>query len=158
MSLSHDTLKALHEAGIERTPESETVLGFKVTAYREPHPEHGTKYGHRYSEHWSTPNYNLPVERLFTEAQLRSLIAERDAMRGGWQPIETAPKDGEVLLYCAETGEQFVAFLGTNPEDGEQQWVFARSPNISFIVRDPTHWMPLPGAPALAATSEGSAP
>lgn len=65
-----------------------------------------------------------------------------------WQPIETAPKDGEVLLFVEETGEQFVAFLGTDPEDGDKQWVFARGKGISFIVRDPTYWMPLPSAPS----------
>lgn len=65
-----------------------------------------------------------------------------------WHPIETAPSNGEILLYCKETGEQFVAFLGTCIEDGERDWVFARSKDISFIVRDPTHWMPLPSPPS----------
>lgn len=64
-----------------------------------------------------------------------------------WYPIESAPESGDVLLYCEETGEQFVAFLGTAPIDGERQWVFARSPDVSFIVRDPTHWRPLPEPP-----------
>jgi hypothetical protein len=64
-----------------------------------------------------------------------------------WQPIETAPTRGDVLLYCAETGEQFVAFLGTSMEEGDQEWVFARGPDLAFIVRDPTHWQPLPEPP-----------
>lgn len=65
-----------------------------------------------------------------------------------WQPIATAPKSGEVMIYCAQTDEQFVAFWGTDPSDGDQQWVFARSPDVSFIVRDPTHWAPcLPPPP-----------
>lgn len=68
-----------------------------------------------------------------------------------WQPIETAPKDREVLLYCAETDEQFVAFWGTDPEDGDTQWVFARSPAVSFIVRSPTHWREKPAAPECSA-------
>lgn len=74
--------------------------------------------------------------------------ARADERASKWQPIETAPKRGEVLIFCEETSEMFVAFWGTDPEDGDQQWVFARSPQVSFIVRDPTHWMPLPGAPA----------
>lgn len=60
-----------------RTAALEVIEGFEVAAYREPHPEHGTKYGHRYSEHWSTPNWKHPdvrVERLFTEAQLRAAL------------------------------------------------------------------------------------
>lgn len=66
----------------------------------------------------------------------------------GWMPIETAPKRGEVLIYAEETGEQFVAFWGTSIEDGETAWCFARGSGVSFIVRDPTHWMPLPTPPA----------
>lgn len=66
-----------------------------------------------------------------------------------WQPIATAPKRGDVMLYCEETGEQFVAFWGTDPSDGEQQWVFARSREVSFIVRDPTHWAPCLPSPAM---------
>lgn len=60
----------------------ETVCGFKVVAYRETHPEHGDKYGHSYSEHWSTPNSRNPdvkVERLFTETQLRQALAHAQA-------------------------------------------------------------------------------
>lgn len=70
-----------------------------------------------------------------------------------WQTIKSAPKDREVLLFCAETGEQFVAFWGTDPEDGDQQWVFARSPSVSFIVRSPTHWCDLPTRPAKGASA-----
>ncbi len=70
-----------------------------------------------------------------------------------WRPIETAPKDREILLFVAETGEQFAAFWGTDPEDGDTQWVFARGQGISFIVRDPTHWLPLPTPPQRATTS-----
>jgi len=64
-----------------------------------------------------------------------------------WQDIETAPKDGDILLYCEETDEQFVAFWGTDPEDNDQQWVFARGDGFAVIVRDPTHWHPLPPPP-----------
>lgn len=70
-----------------------------------------------------------------------------------WQPIESAPQSGEILLYAAETGEQFVAFWGAEPEGGDQQWVFARGNGISFIVRDPTHWQPLPEPPAKDPTT-----
>ncbi len=61
-----------------RDMSGETVLGMRVAAYRETHPEHGDKYGHRYSEHWSTPNWKHPdvkVERLFTEADVRAALA-----------------------------------------------------------------------------------
>lgn len=67
----------------------------------------------------------------------------------GWQDIATAPKDRDILVFAAETGEQFVAFWGTAIEDGDTQWVFARSAGMAFVVRDPTHWMPLPAAPGI---------
>lgn len=73
-----------------------------------------------------------------------------------WRPIETAPSSGEVLLYCEDTDEQFVAFLGTCIEDGSKDWVFARAPDVSFIVRDPTHWMPLPKPPMTSARKEAA--
>ena len=62
---------------IVREMAGETVCGFRVAAYRETHPEHGDKFGHRYSEHWSTPSQHpaVKVERLFTEAQLREALA-----------------------------------------------------------------------------------
>jgi hypothetical protein len=66
----------------ERDASGETVLGMRVAAYRETHPEHGSKFGHIYSEHWSTPNYlhpNVKVERLFTEKQVRDLIQQQQA-------------------------------------------------------------------------------
>lgn len=64
-----------------------------------------------------------------------------------WQPIETAPKDKDILLFVGETGEQFVAFWGVSLEDGDGQWIFARAKDLSFVVRNPTHWMPLPPQP-----------
>jgi hypothetical protein len=72
------------DTSVERDISGETVCGFRVAAWRETHPEHGDKYGHSYSEHWSTPNSRDPrvkVERLFTEDQLRTLISERVALR-----------------------------------------------------------------------------
>jgi len=66
------------ERDVERHLSHETVCGFRVAAYRETHPEHGAKYGHSYSEHWSTPNTRHPdvkVERLFTEDQLRAALS-----------------------------------------------------------------------------------
>jgi len=66
----------------------ETVLGMRVAAYRETHPEHGAKYGHCYSEHWSTPNHKHPdvkVERLFTESAVRALLQSQQAEIEHWK-------------------------------------------------------------------------
>lgn len=56
----------------------------------------------------------------------------------GWRPIETAPKDGRLLLMCRESG--FCAFIG-HFEYGA--WMEGET----GILRDPTHWMPLPEPP-----------
>jgi hypothetical protein len=58
------------------------------------------------------------------------------AIAPAWQPIDTAPKDGDVLIYVTETDEQFVAYW-------DDCWRFA--PNAKL--KTPTHWMPLPAAP-----------
>lgn len=98
------------------------------------------------------PGYVLiPAERFDALCK-----AADGSVVGLWRPIFTADKTREVLLWCAETGEQFVAFWGTDPKDGDQQWVFARGNGISFVVRDPTHWRPLDAGPANQA--EGASP
>jgi hypothetical protein len=50
---------------------------------------------------------------------------------GGWQPIETAPKDGLAILFSANNG----------PVIG--YWKYYKSINQPNF----THWMPLPAAP-----------
>lgn len=68
-----------------------------------------------------------------------------------WQPIETAPKDADVLLYCPERGVVRGAWrddkYSTKPRpywtnDRESLWgkTWTRADQ-------PTHWMPLPEAP-----------
>jgi hypothetical protein len=83
--------------------------------------------------------------------------AEREA-NGGWQPIETAPKDGPVILLGGTTAMFGVWF--------DEHWVFwegcasdvfyketiasddiAASLNYWCSGYGPTHWMPLPAAP-----------
>ena len=76
----------------------ETVCGFRVVAYRETHPEHGSKFGHAYSEHWSTPNSRNPavkVERLFTEDQLRAALAAAPASP---EPLDKERRNNAELL------------------------------------------------------------
>jgi len=88
----------------------------------------------------------------------------------GWQPIETAPKDGSAVLgFGLHSGSPPDAQRGVKAGDhwwtimlwdcwrhpdpagwGEQSlWVFAKDgkPTWSY----PTHWMPLPAAPRHAA-------
>lgn len=75
-----EVLEVLERAAdVTRDMSGEAVCGFRVAAYRETHPEHGNRFGHKYSEHWSTPNSRDPrvvVERLFTEDQLRAALSK----------------------------------------------------------------------------------
>jgi hypothetical protein len=62
----------------------------------------------------------------------------------GWQPIETAPKDGTRILIWVEGRALIVHWQGPPhaPEDWPQGWRCTM-----FIHPDATYWMPLPAAP-----------
>lgn len=69
---------------------------------------------------------------------------------GRWRPIESAPRDGSVVLVWPEDGECVTA------EYYRGQWIpFASADFDAFdfsgdrIVLSPTHWHPLPAPPAL---------
>lgn len=79
----------------------------------------------------------------------------------GWQPIETAPKDGTAVLVCSaidENGERlspedFMAFCQVAAwlsKPFSETWTIysnlAYDPDVHFT---PTHWMPLPEMPVL---------
>lgn len=68
-----------------------------------------------------------------------------------WQPIETAPKDGDVLLYCPRRGvvrgRWDTSKYAKKPRpywtnDRECLWGIAATRDDQ-----PTHWMPLPSPP-----------
>lgn len=62
----------------------------------------------------------------------------------GWQPIETAPADTDVLLYCPDRHY-------TNPERVELGQ--AKNTKGGSAHSWATHWMPLPSAPSTKAGS-----
>jgi hypothetical protein len=69
----------------------------------------------------------------------------RDDPTPEWQPIETAPNIDEVLVYCPDTGEQFVGYMNGDRDVGG--FVFALGRDGEPIVCMPTHWRPLPAPP-----------
>jgi hypothetical protein len=84
----------------------------------------------------------------------------RDKGRLRWQPIETAPKDGrDVLLYFPLDGlsdrhaKTVIAYWSESPLMGPR-WTFQmRAARAYSDAYQPTHWMPLPDAPALTSGS-----
>lgn len=64
----------------------------------------------------------------------------------GWQPIETAPKDGTVVdLYRQSYSERLCNYkwIQLSPSNG----FFECVESGYTCVRDATHWMPLPEPP-----------
>ena len=93
--------------------------------------------------------------RALTPADLAALVAEKC-----WQPIETAPKDGtSILSRNDEYGirETYWRFYGEgSPAKGlfdkghgpSGAWNWSEPQNHWASSWKPTHWMPLPAAPA----------
>lgn len=117
--------------------------------------------------------YASEVDQIMDEAaaELRSLHAELETLRAGyaaarleieslrgkgWQPIETAPKDGTFLLLWEQysTNPFIGSWLGTRwtvsheHVDAEGGWDGANV--VDALSMPVTHWMPLPAAPGPA--------
>lgn len=58
----------------------------------------------------------------------------------GWQPIETAPKDGTWVLLATPKGRIADGCFGNYGS-----WVWP------YVMVEPTHWMPLPAPPKTGA-------
>lgn len=83
------------------------------------------------------------------QAQVNSLLAtcesqQRRAARAVpvWQPIETAPKDGEEILVCTAEGCRYVVCYD---EIFSAPWRIRNDQGLNKHV--PTHWMQPPAAP-----------
>lgn len=78
------------------------------------------------------------------EARLEKAEAERD----GWQPIETAPKDGSSILCFVPLDTMGVPFnhrvLALRYEARKSAWL---TDVYAFVPFEPTHWQPLPTPP-----------
>jgi hypothetical protein len=73
--------------------------------------------------------------------------------REAWQPIETAPKDGDSFLGCNADyadGCMEVIFWDDQPTDSDFPW---GGESINFHKERFTHWMPLPALPASALSA-----
>jgi hypothetical protein len=64
---------------------------------------------------------------------------------GDWQPIETAPRETDVLLFVPREAVSYVVagLFNNGEEDG---WSSALR-EMMWLDHEPTHWMPLPDPP-----------
>lgn len=89
---------------------------------------------------------NCPVKNGgYDDAAIAALSASA-APGVGWQPIETAPRDGTHIL-CWLPGYSACEILYASAEG----WCMANGYYLKGTA-DPTHWQPLPAPPALTAT------
>lgn len=95
------------------------------------------------------------IMRADENAEARAYIEslERDAAR--WQPIETAPRDGALLLLaCSNWPHSEVLGKPVPIKVGgywDGRW------NVFGASWEPTHWMPLPAPPAALSQQKGGA-
>ena len=87
---------------------------------------------------------------LVRDAALSAYKEGRAAHPGGWRPIETAPKDGSVLLLwdgeAQDMGWMSNCHIGfwSEPIDAPGDWIDGMGRREEFY---PTHWRPLPSPP-----------
>jgi len=69
-------------------------------------------------------------------------------VKSAWMPIETAPKDGTMILTCSCNTvyyPQTSVWASYHPNaEGKQCW---RTDRVCGDKLNPTHWMPLPPPP-----------
>lgn len=80
---------------------------------------------------------NLPLVEAIASA-----ITEAENEAQAWRPIETAPKDGSLVLLFSVTEGQDVGHWEVTYAEGFE-WMDAQGYSISGV----THWMPLPPSP-----------
>jgi hypothetical protein len=131
-------------------PDQKQELGAEpVAPIREAEAAAGIAKANYYSLLLETPSWRAAradIEdcrdaiRRLSAALLAARQAGREEERraAGWQPIETAPRDGAFVLIACD--EVYVARY-----DAENDlWYFP----VDGCAIDPTHWMPLPAPPA----------
>lgn len=79
----------------------------------------------------------VAVTRQDDEGRILSVIAEFEYPQ--WQPIETAPKDGQYILACDEDATLVTHWMEGGWYEGEDRY--------EYFYWEPSHWMALPAKP-----------
>lgn len=111
--------------------------------------------------HWANQKLGFDLEPKFPEyakAKEALAILDQQTAHNPWQPIETAPRDGTLVLVWSDElyMKPYIAWWGVDqnaPEDGNEQeeWLTGDGDSWStgyyYTPCNPTHWMPLPAPP-----------
>lgn len=97
----------------------------------------------------------LPCDAGFPTKARAALIAAHKAEGDGWQPIETAPKDGTRILVSYRLGVTIVRQQNATDWYEEEdtphfvEWECDDNYYSSYLTSEdyPTHWRPLPPLP-----------
>ncbi|HDR9834668.1 TPA: DUF551 domain-containing protein [Burkholderia multivorans] len=103
--------------------------------------------------HWSSPCSTCSTPRAcqYDGCRQHALTAQRPSGEAtGWQPIETAPKDGTNVLLIATRHSMHIPHPEMIVGAYRRGWWSGPS-TLSHV----THWMPLPDAPGAAARAQG---
>jgi len=85
----------------------------------------------------------VEVARVVLEVVSTTLLDALEAPKSGdWQPIETAPRDGTVVLVSYGNRQDTGSVIAARVKPGWQSW----SSVPGDYTCKPTHWMPLPPA------------
>lgn len=109
------------------------------------------------SDHEARLSVDLEIDPAVTarRADVQRLTDALAAADGGWQPIETAPRDGTVIdLWDGSSRWTDMSWIDSSPRDPNGAWARDRSDwGNAFEWLTPTHWMPRPAAPALTGAA-----
>jgi hypothetical protein len=110
---------------------------------------------------WPTCGCDEHASKVIATLQESGHLKEPAAAASEWRPIESAPKDGVIQLWVPPFGIWVDGPWRGAWSYAAQQWVlhspFTAADGRSICVTDiphPTHWMPLPTAPSIAAQKE----
>ena len=97
---------------------------------------------------WSTDRQNLRFaheDAVKALATLDTIIAEDAQLQHGWQPIETAPKDGREVILSLWSGSYATpetSFRWAINGYFKNGFWYSKDQTIGRLA-DPTHWMPI---------------
>lgn len=103
---------------------------------------------------YSSPNVCTPNQKTIVklcDQLLITLPASDGKVRPeGWQPIETAPKDGTWIILFSSVEGVVPGYWGPTYFDYDEKWIqYSHRTDYQDIEGDITHWMPLPTYPSV---------